>query len=90
MVPQCWRSPTVGLTALPVIPVLLSVEHLFEYGVAMDNSIRTAIDRIDNRIATLTMQIKRLAPRSPSRAEYSGELIGLREARAFVLGEPAP
>jgi hypothetical protein len=56
----------------------------------MDDSIRAALDRIDNRIATLTMQIKRLAPRSPSRAEYSGELTGLREARAFVLGEPAP
>ena len=56
----------------------------------MDESIRAALDRIDNRIATLTMQIKHLAPRSPSRAEYSGELVGLREARAFVLGEPAP
>jgi hypothetical protein len=56
----------------------------------MDDSIRAALDRIDNRIATLTMQIKRLAPRSPSRAEYAGELVSLREARAFVLGEPAP
>ena len=57
---------------------------------AVDEATQQAVRRIDERIQTLTMQYNRLPMRSPTRSQYAGELIGLREARAFVLGEPAP
>lgn len=66
------------------------VEHLFEYVAFMDEATTKAVRRIDDRIRTLTMQYNRLPMRSPSRPQYAGELIGLREARAFVMGEPVP